>query len=205
MIKHLDNLPHRPPDRPRRPGALRAAARAFPATLAVALAFLLAADRSRAADAPSLESQVKSAFVLNFVQFVDWPDAAFKSPDEPITIAVLGADAVEASLAAAVQGKTIRGRKLVVRRAAPHGHPDPAPLHVLVTGPGVRPADVLKPLANSPVLTVGDADDFTDAGGHVRFYLDDRKVRFEINLAAAGRARLQISAKLLKLARVVNK
>jgi hypothetical protein len=173
----------------------------------LALGFALApgADVSHAADAPSLESQVKSAFILNFVQFVDWPDGTFKAADDPIVIDVLGADALHSSLAAAAQGKTVKGRKLIVRAYVPAPPGGAATGHVLVTGPDVHPADILKALGPCPVLTIGDHDNFTDAGGVIRFYLEDRKVRFEINLAAAGRARLQISAKLLKLARVVNK
>ena len=74
--------------------------------------------------------------------------------------------------------------------------------------PGLNGADLdaaLKAAKSGSVLTIGDAASFTDAGGVIQFYLEDRKVRFEINLAAAQRAKLQISSQLLKLARVVNK
>jgi hypothetical protein len=46
---------------------------------------------------------------------------------------------------------------------------------------------------------------FAEAGGVMQFVIEDSRVRFVINLAAAERARLQISAKLLALARVVNR
>ena len=44
---------------------------------------------------------------------------------------------------------------------------------------------------------------FADAGGIITFVLEGRNVRFEINQDAAMRARLQISSRLLRLARVV--
>ncbi|MBZ0094323.1 MAG: YfiR family protein [Sulfuricella sp.] len=38
----------------------------------------------------------------------------------------------------------------------------------------------------------------------VNFYLEQNKVRFEINNEAAGRAGLKVSSQLLKLARIVQ-
>ena len=55
------------------------------------------------------------------------------------------------------------------------------------------------------MLTVGEMDRFVHSGGAIGLLLEDNKVRFEINVGAAARARLKISAKLLALARsVVN-
>ena len=56
--------------------------------------------------------------------------------------------------------------------------------------------------ANKPVLTVGETDAFMRAGGVIRFYLDDGRVRFEINPDAAARAGVKVSSKLLNLARI---
>ena len=58
-------------------------------------------------------------------------------------------------------------------------------------------------LRNAPVLTVGEADDFLLSGGIIRFCLDGKKVRFEINREAAEFARLRISSQLLLLAKNV--
>jgi len=161
------------------------------------------APRMARADTP-LEQQVKSAFVANFVQFIDWPEAAFGKPDDPLIIGVVDPGALGDSLKAAVEGKTVKGRKLVIRpfTAAAVGK-----CHILLTGnlDGPDLDAVLKAAQAAGVLTIGDAARFTDAGGVIQFYLEDRKVRFEINLAAAQRAKLQISSQLLKLARVVNK
>jgi hypothetical protein len=51
-----------------------------------------------------------------------------------------------------------------------------------------------------PVLTVGDAEDFIDLGGMIRFTEADRRIRFEINPAAAERVSLRVSSRLLRLA-----
>jgi hypothetical protein len=53
------------------------------------------------------------------------------------------------------------------------------------------------------MLTVGEAAGFAQEGGMIGFCLEEKKVRFEINVGAAEKARLKISAKLLALAKTV--
>jgi len=50
------------------------------------------------------------------------------------------------------------------------------------------------------VLTVGESEGFIAAGGIVEFRLEESKVRMDIGEAAAKRAGLRISSKLLSLA-----
>jgi hypothetical protein len=162
----------------------------------------IAATPSRA-DA-ALEQQVKSAFVLNFLQFVDWPDGALGKADDPLIVGVLETAGPWESLTTALEGKTVKGHKVVVKRLTAA---TAAKCQVLVTGDldGPDLEATIKSLGTTPVLTIGDSSRFTSTGGIIEFYREDQKVRFEINLAAAQRAQLQFSAKLLKLARVVNK
>jgi hypothetical protein len=170
----------------------------------LALACLAAASRPlHAADPTALEKQVKSAFVVNFLQFIDWPATAFGKPDDPIIIGVADPNSLGDSLASAIEGKTIRGRKLVIHALDPKA---PGACHVLIAG-NLEGADLqalLKAAPASGCLTIGDSEHFAEANGVIRFFVEDRKERFEINLAAAQRAGLQISSKLLKLAKVVN-
>ena len=59
-------------------------------------------------------------------------------------------------------------------------------------------------LAGASVLSVGDSSEFTRRGGVIHLYLEDGHMRFAVNVAAAEKARLRISAKLLNLARIVE-
>ena len=158
----------------------------------------------RGEDSAALEQQVKSAFVVNFLQFTDWPAGAFEKADDPIVIGVLDAKSLGDTLAAAIQGKSVKGRKLEIRTVTADTIGN---CRVLIVG-GTEGADLqkaLKATGAGPILTIGDSEHFTAEGGIIRFYVEDRKERFEINQAAAQRAQLQISSKLLKLAKVVNK
>jgi hypothetical protein len=62
---------------------------------------------------------------------------------------------------------------------------------------------LLAALKDSPVLTIGESDEFAKQGGMIGFSMDNNKVRFDINVDAAGRAKLKISSRLLLLAKSV--
>jgi hypothetical protein len=59
---------------------------------------------------------------------------------------------------------------------------------------------VLDAVQGGSVLTVGESEGFIAGGGVIEFRLEENKVRMEISVAAAKRAGLHISAKLLSLA-----
>jgi hypothetical protein len=59
-------------------------------------------------------------------------------------------------------------------------------------------------LNGAGVLTVGDTEGFTEAGGMINLTIVDQRVHFEINPDAARRAGMKISSKLLSLAKIVK-
>ena len=54
------------------------------------------------------------------------------------------------------------------------------------------------------MFSVSDREKFAESGGVAQLILENNRMRFAINLAAAQRARLQISSKLLSLATIVK-
>jgi hypothetical protein len=63
---------------------------------------------------------------------------------------------------------------------------------------------ILEAVKGSGVLTVADMEGFLDAGGMINLLLDpDRKICFEINLDATRQSGLEVSSKLLRLAKRV--
>jgi hypothetical protein len=65
-------------------------------------------------------------------------------------------------------------------------------------------SQILESVKGSSSLVVGDSNDFAERGGAIAFYLEDNKVRFSVNVDAIKRARLDMSSKLLALARIVH-
>jgi hypothetical protein len=167
------------------------------------LLFLLSFPVHLPADSTAEEYSVKAAFLFHFAQFVEWPSQAFKDGDAPLVYCTIGEDPFHGSLDAALNGKSIGARPLQVRHLK-----QPADLHschVVFLGEKEKKlfAAVLELLKNNPVLIVGESERFVQDGGTIGFCLEENKIRFEINLEAAEKARLKISSKLLALAKSV--
>jgi hypothetical protein len=63
---------------------------------------------------------------------------------------------------------------------------------------------MLAALDGSSVLTVADMDHFIESGGMIQFVMQEKRVRFAIDVGASSRARLKVSSKLLSLALAVT-
>jgi YfiR/HmsC-like len=154
----------------------------------------------KAAEQPS-EYDVKAVFLLNFVKFVEWPAGAFADPDSPIAICILGNNPFGSVLDDLVQGETVSGRKVVVRKLSEPPSPKACQL-AFAQGSAKEAAKALGTLGRG-VLTVGEGESFARDGGIIGFVLENRRVRFEINRTAAETAGLTLSSKLLSVAKAV--
>jgi hypothetical protein len=152
----------------------------------------------------SREYQIKAVFLFNFTQFVEWPEAAFPTPDGPFVIGIIGRDPFGTYLQETVQGEKMQGHPLVVKRIQ---SPDEAVnCHILFVNASDK-ADIqliVEKARDKPVLTVGDAPNFAAQGGMIRFLKEDNKIRIQINLEATRQANVMISSKLLNLADIVE-
>jgi hypothetical protein len=151
-----------------------------------------------------LENKVKAACVFNFGVHTDWPDSAFASPEAPLVIGLVGEVPFAVALEQGLQGKSLGGRKVVLRTVDSTG--EASQCHVLFIG-AAKPERVdalLAALAAKPVLTVSEAQGFMQRGGMLNLVKVDGSIKFEANPAAAARAHLKLGSQLLKLARVVE-
>ena len=167
-------------------------------------AFLLAlaaADTSTGSAPAVTESAVKAAFLCGFAEFVEWPGAP---AGDPLVIGILGEDPFGALLDETVKNRALQNKPLALKRV--HTVEDAAHCQIVyVSASEKRNLDsILRALAKASVLTVSDIDGFAERGGVIGFVTEQQRVRFHINVEAADRAGLQISSRLLKLARIVS-
>lgn len=170
---------------------------------AVCIAVLALASRlAAAAPAESLEYAVKATFLYKFAGFVEWPAAAFESASSPVTICVLGSDPVALLIDHAAAGQQIGERTVVVRHLQTlAGVSGCQILYVATSAPAAEAQNAMRGM---PVLTVTDSGGIASARSVVTFVVQDNRVRFDIDDAAAAENGLTISSKLLSLARVVR-
>jgi hypothetical protein len=149
------------------------------------------------------EYELKAAFVYNFARFVEWPAQAFKDPGDPIKVCILGENPFGHALDNALQGKLAGTRTFVVEQISDSRHA--IGCHILFVSASERKrVRAILESVTSGVLTIGDLDGFAAQGGVVNFTLEAGKIRFEINVAAAGQQGLRVSSKLLSVAKIVR-
>jgi hypothetical protein len=158
--------------------------------------------RAAAAAAPLAEERVKAAFLYNFAKFVDWTGKD-ESGSANLLMGVAGDNVTARTLEQAVQGKLLGRRPIVVRAIDDPRELAACNLVFLGWMDAPRVKQVLEALRGGPVLTVGQAPGFVQMGGMIGLFQEDNKIRFDVNLGAAERAGLKISARLLALARTV--
>src|ERR1700719_2247446 len=177
----------------------------FSKILVGALAALLFALHPTISSAQSQvdEYRLKAAFLFHFTQFVEWPTGSLGNADAPFVICIAGEDPFRGGLEETVQGKSVASRPVRIRhiKRVQEGQE----CRVLFIGKseseGISPLTAT--LRNMPVLTVGESDDFLKKAGIIRFCVEDRKIRFEVNQEAAETVNLKISSRLLLLAKTV--
>lgn len=158
----------------------------------------------RATGEEAEEYHVKAAFLYNFAKFVEWPAQAFRTPQDPIVVCVLGRNPFGNALDDVIRGKSIAGRAFEFRQVADAQAASACQILFVSASEGKRFRSLYGSLKPAGILTVGEEQGFAADGGVINFKLEGGRVRFEINVDAAEHEQLHISSKLLSLAQIVK-
>jgi hypothetical protein len=167
------------------------------------------ADRSR-------EYKIKAAFLYNFIKFVDWPSDKSSDQNEPIIIGIIGKDpfgeAFDPIAKKQIKGrygrisrfesleklkkssKTYKSKIESIRRCH---------LVFICSSEKESVTEIVNIVDKHGVLTVSEIPGMLKSGVMINFVLEENKVSFEINLAAAKKNKLKIRSQLLRLAKRV--
>lgn len=144
------------------------------------------------------ESQLKAAYLVNFLKYVEWPGARGGT----VNICLFGRDSLGPYLAG-YEGRQIAGRELRIRKvSSPEQLADCHELFIPETEEA-RIAAVLRWVERQPILTVSDAENFARDGGAIALIRNDGRLQFEVNNDTLGRSNLKASSQMLRLARQV--
>lgn len=144
------------------------------------------------------DRRVKSAFIFQFTKYVEWPP---RSGD--FFIDVIDDADMTSQIGSIVKGSQVENRKIKVRLVTfDQVETNPGDLVVFPLNESEKTTYLLKKLKNTPCLTVTHGEGLSRAGALVNFFVVDRNMKFEINVKATKDASLNVSAKLLKLAKV---
>jgi hypothetical protein len=166
------------------------------------------------------EYDIKAACLYNFAQFATWPAGKIADSKDSLVIGIIGED-LFGNAFDPILGKRIHGQTLAVTKFKG--------LSQMRTKDGIDETQVyrevtrwrkchlaficaseakeieatIKTMNGYGVLTVGETEEFVDSGGMIGFIPGEVKTHFEVNLVAAKKEGLSISASVLRLAKRV--
>ena len=150
------------------------------------------------------EEQIKAVFLYNLTHFVTWPENVIESSPS-FDIGVYGDELFRTVLEKTVKMETKEGRKIVVGRLSKDTEITDRCRIVFIAADALAQWDKLRRKIDFlPILTVSDNKDFTSRGGMVSLLRQNNKIQIEVNYSAVQQADLTMSAKLLRLAHIVE-
>jgi hypothetical protein len=133
---------------------------------------------------------------------MEWPEAAFSSPSDPLVIGVIGDDPFGSLLNETVQGETYHGHPIRIERY--RSLKDIKRCQVLFVSRSeiAHTREILSAVAGKNTVTVGESDGFLDMGGMIALTADRNRVHLRINPANLRAANIDVSSKLLRVAEI---
>lgn len=148
------------------------------------------------------EPSLKAAFVYNLAKFTEWP-ADVLPASAPLVTCVIGESPVAQALERIVKGRLVMGHPVSVVRLTPDA-PHRACHLLYAAGLSMVQVGALGAAAQgAAILTVIDSDAATRPPMIAHLFVENGKLRFDLDHGLAKRSRLQLSSKLLPLAKRV--
>lgn len=155
---------------------------------------------------PNQEYAIKSAYLGYFGTYVTWPAIQ----GDEFVIGILGKNPFSAAMVNGLQKKPLHGKQVIVRRFPSMADYKPCQMLFIShqadpTRPNETPKErltaALAVTDGKPVLVVCEDQGAAKQGATINFFLDENRVKMEMNLQAEQRAQLKIGAKLRDLER----
>ena len=150
-------------------------------------------------DAPD---KLKAAYILSFAKLISWPQDVLPSKNVNLVFCAAATESLTNELRN-YSGKAIQGHRVQVVALGERG--DSLGCHIVYIDPqhSFRWFERVERIKGQ--LWVGEEEGFINKGGVINFYIDGEKLRFEISVEHAKDSNLDISSRLLNLAKIVSR
>jgi hypothetical protein len=145
--------------------------------------------------------KVQTAFIYQFTNYITWPA---ESIGETFLITVVGASPLTQELENLAKTKTAQGKKIEISEVSEISLLKKSRIVILGKSNERVLEEVKKKTRGSGALIISFGNGLAEKGAMINFYLDDGKLRFEMNRSALEQEKIQVSSQLLKLARLVE-
>jgi len=146
------------------------------------------------------EYLVKARYLISIPQYAELPPQSMKG--ESYTICLTGETPLTEVLAG-YQGKLLANRPLAIKAVEGISSAERCQVLFIASSERYRLQTLLPEAQRRGILTISDMRNFARLGGMIGLQTVENRVVFDVNLGAANRAAISLSAHFLKLARDV--
>jgi hypothetical protein len=150
------------------------------------------------------ENLIKSAYIERITRFVEWPLRDSLQSHNQFVIGVYNEDDFYFTLTEVFKDKPIKG--LPVKLIPVRNAEEIKACNLCFISEKARSSikNFITVANSSGVLLISGTDGFCKAGVHINFYLDDEKLKFEINEKSLVSAGFKVSYLLMQNTRIIQ-
>lgn len=153
--------------------------------------------------AQSDENIIKAAYIERITRFVDWPVLESSKDTGTFKIGVYRDDELYNILKIALKDKSIKNRKVTVTELINYENIASLNLCYLSVISNNEIDRLMSVANNTGVLILSFGKDYGLKGIHINFYIEESKLRFEINRKSVSAGNFKISSLLLNNSKVI--
>ena len=150
-------------------------------------------------------SDLKSAYIFNFIRFTEWPELANASRGSAVRLNILNDSEVHSIMQSIANKAVAKQIGLSVESCSRDSCVQGASVLFIGKSDSGDYQRLLKLAAGRPVLTISDIPGFAKQGGMIEIKYHNKKLTFVVNVQAVKHAGLYISAQLLQLGEIVGR
>ena len=150
------------------------------------------------------ENVIKAAYIERITRFVEWPPGDSLFSHNQFVIDIYNEDEFYYTLSEAFRDKPIKGH--IVKIIPVKNAEEIRTCNLCYISEKARSLikDFIATANTSGVLLISGTTGFCKAGVHINFYLEDEKLKFEINEKSLGSAGFKVSYLLLQNTRIIQ-
>lgn len=149
--------------------------------------------------------ELKAAYLEKFALFIKWPEnSTLSALKNPFIIGVIKDKSFSAILKKVYRNQKIQNRKVKINYFPNLKSIEGCNILISHGSDEGEFLFILSRFGKKPVLIISDSEGSAEKGIHINFFLEHRKLKFEINPDALKRSGLKASYQLMQLAKLVK-
>lgn len=136
---------------------------------------------------------------------MSWPKSSRQPASDRFVITVVGSPKFAEALTELSKVKTVGGRRIEVVSVAQASQIKKSEIVVVGSSREANLREVLKAVRGTGTLVVTHGEGLADKGAGINFFVENGRLRFEINRTVLNGQEIKVGSRLLRLARLVDR